>query len=321
MGTPGAPGHSPGVGHPNRPPEGLAVVVVGASSGIGLATARRLSERGDRVVVVAREQERLEAVAAALPGPAVAAAADLATGRGVEEALARCVAAYGRVDAVITTAQSMAYGSVEDVPPDLLGEVVAVAVQGTSRLARAALPHLRASGGGHLVVVGSLLAEVSVPQMGAYCAAKWGQAALVRALQLETRRERGIHVSLVVPGAVDTPIYAQAATYAGSEGSAPPPIVAPDRVAAAVEDCLRRPRRSVQVGPVNRVVRAGFRHLPGLYDRIAGPMVQRIVLRGPERAPDPGNVVAPLVDGEAERGGWTTWGRMRDATGRPRWRR
>ena len=69
----------------------------------------------------------------------------------------------------------------------------------------------------------SLLAEIAVPSMGGYCAAKWGQLGLVRALQAEVRRERGVHVSVVLPGAVDTPIYRQAATYAGRLGSAPPP--------------------------------------------------------------------------------------------------
>lgn len=297
------------------------MVVVGATSGIGLATARRLSAHGDRLVLVARDEQRLQEVAASLPGPAAVAPADLGTGEGVAEALAACAAAYGRVDAVVTTAQTMAYGSVEQVPEEVLASVVDVGVHGTARLAREALPRFREQGGGQLVVVGSLLAEISVPGMGAYCAAKWGQLALVRALQLETRRQRGVHVSLVVPGAVDTPIYHQAATYAGSPGSAPPPVVGPDAVARAIERCLQRPRRTVQVGPANRVVRAGFRHLPGPYAVLVGPLVRRIALRGPTTPDHAGNVLAARPEAEAERGGWTPWGTLRDGHGRARWRR
>ncbi len=231
---------------PHRPDHasggGRAVVVVGASSGIGLATAQHLSALGDRLVLVARDETRLREVAASLPGPTEVAVADLVDTDQVTAAVEACVAAYGRVDAVVTSAQPMAYGTVEQVPTDVLLRLTDVAVGGVSRLAQAALPHFRAQpGGGHLVVVNSLLAEISVPSMGAYCSAKSGQLALVRALQLETRRESGVHVSLVLPGAIDTPIYDQAATYAGSPGSAPPPVIGPAAVAEAVVACLERP--------------------------------------------------------------------------------
>ena len=159
--------------------------------------------------------------------------------------------AYGRLDAVVTTAQTMAYGTVEQVPAEVLHELVDVAVVGTAHVARAVLPRFREAGGGSLVVVNSLLAEIAVPSMGGYCAAKWGQLGLVRALQVEIADERGIDVSLVLPGAVDTPIYHQAATYAGSRGSAPPPVVSPEAGRRGLRALPRpaappRPRRSGQ---------------------------------------------------------------------------
>ncbi|MEO9325413.1 SDR family NAD(P)-dependent oxidoreductase [Nocardioides sp. C4-1] len=296
-----------------------SVVVVGATSGIGLAVARRLSERGDRLVLVARDEQRLHAVAAELPGPAVVAPADVTDAEAVERAVAAGVTAYGGVDGAVTTAQSMAYGTVEQVEPEILEHIVDVAVDGTANLARALLPRFRDAGGGHLVVVSSLLAEIAVPSMGAYCAAKWGQLGLVRALQNEVRRESGLHVSLVLPGAVDTPIYRQAATYAGRVGSAPPPVVSPERVADACVRRLDRPRRAQHVGPANLLAVAGFRVLPAVYDRAVARMVDAVVLRGPRSGDDPGNVLRPRPDREGLRGGWTTGGRLR-AGGRPRWR-
>lgn len=306
---------------PPRPARPRVVLIVGGTSGIGLATARRLAARGDVVVVGARDQARVAEVAADLGRAATAVRLDVVDAASVAAAVAAVVRDHGRLDAVVTTAQVMAYGTLEQVPTDVFATVVDTAVMGTVHLARAVLPVLREQGGGHLVVVGSLLGEIAVPSMSAYCTGKWGQLGLVRGLQLETRRERNIHVSLVLPGAVDTPIYHQAASYAGSAGSAPPPVVGPDRVARACEAVLDRPRRMVHVGPANRVTVTGFRLLPAVYDRLAGPLVGRVALRGPAVAEESGNVSRPQPAAEGLRGGWTPGGRLRHDDGRARWRR
>ncbi len=304
------------------PTSGRVVMVVGATSGIGLAVAQQLSHEGARLLLVARDADRLASVAGDLPGATAVAVADLADGDQVAAAVAACVTTYGRLDAVVTSAQPMAYGRVEDVPPAVLSRMTDVAVTGTAHLARAAFPHFRAQGAGTLVVVSSLLAQVAVPSMGAYCAAKWGQLGLVRSLQAEVQHDAAVEVCLVLPGAIDTPIYHQAATYAGSRGSAPPPVISPTAVAAACVRCLDRPRRLVHVGPVNRLAVVGSRLAPWLYDRVAPVLVDRIVLRGPDAAADDGNVFAPTPDGEALRGGWTRTGRLRPpGGGRARWRR
>ncbi|CAM3903452.1 SDR family NAD(P)-dependent oxidoreductase [Nocardioides zeicaulis] len=292
-----------------------SVLVVGGTSGIGLATARLLAGSGARVAVASRSPERVEAVARELVAlgalDAVGVVADLAEHGAAEHAVATAVARFGGLDAVVTSAQTMAYGTVEQVDPEAFEQVTTVAVRGTFELARAALPALRASGGGSLVVVSSLLAEIAVPSMSTYCTAKWAQLGLVRSLQGETRRERDLHVSLVLPGAIDTPIYAQGGSWAGRAGHAPPPVVAPEAVARACVRALDRPRRMVHVGPANRVAVAGFRLLPGVYDVLAPFLVDRVVLRGRPVPVHPGNVLAPRPELEAERGGWRWWGTRR----------
>ena len=310
---------SPTSGAPTSGPR--VVLVIGGTSGIGLATARQLVERGDTVVVAARDAGRVAAVATELGRGTTGVPLDLTDAASVGRAVDRCVADHGHLDAVVTSAQTMAYGTVEQVPAEIFAAVVDTAVIGTVHLAQAVLPVFRRQGGGHLVVVSSLLAEISVPALTAYCTAKWGQLGLVRGLQLETRRERGTHVSIVLPGAVDTPIYHQAATYAGSPGSAPPPVVAPDRVAAACLRALDRPRRMTHVGPANLLTVTGFRFLPAVFDRLVGPLVHRVAVRGPHVADHAGNVVEPQPDTEGLRGGWTAVGRLRDRGGRARWRR
>lgn len=289
--------------------EGRVVLVIGGTSGIGLVTAQQLAERGSRVVVAARDQDRVDAVVASLPsGAAVGVAADVLDADAVERAVAACVERYGRLDAVIQTAQVMAYGTVEDVPPEIFERVVDTAITGTFHVARAALAQFRRQGHGSLVVVSSLLAEIAVPTMGAYVTAKWGQLGLVRSLQLEVADLPSVHVSLVAPGAIDTPIYAQAANVTGRPAAAPGPVVPPSRVARACIDALDHPRRLVHVGPINRVAVFGFRVLPAVYDRLAPRLVQLVVLRGKPIADKVGNVLAPDLSLEAPRGGWTWYG-------------
>ncbi|ROR92116.1 SDR family NAD(P)-dependent oxidoreductase [Nocardioides aurantiacus] len=300
---------------------GCVLMVVGGTSGIGLAVARAASARGDVVAVVARDAGRVAEVAAGLPGPALGIAADVVDGVAVERAVAEVLERHGRLDAVVTTAQVMAYGDVEEVPTEVVQRVVDTAVMGTHHLARQVLPVFRRQGGGTLVVVSSLLAEIAVPSMGVYSAAKWGQLGLVRAMQAETRHERGIHVCLVKPGAIDTPIYHQAASYAGSRGSAPPPVITPEAVATKCLAMLDRPRRAADAGPVNKLAVLGFRYLPFVYDRISGPLVDRVALRGPSTDDGPGNVFAADTGREGLRGGWTPVGRLRRADGKARWRR
>ncbi len=290
-----------------------AVLVVGGTSGIGLATARRLARDGVSVAVASRSAVRVDAVARELAGlgapDSVGIVTDLAETGSAARAVAAAVERFGHLDAVITSAQVMAYGTVEQVDAEVFDRVARIAVQGTFELARAALPALRASGGGSLVVVSSLLGEIAVPSMSTYCTAKWGQLGLVRSLQAETRRERDVHVTLVLPGAVDTPIYEQGGTWAGRTGHAPPPVVAPDAVARACVRALVRPRRMVHVGPVNRLAVAGFRLAPGIYDVLAPFLVDRVVLRGRRVPSHPGNVLEPRAELEGERGGWSWWGR------------
>jgi NAD(P)-dependent dehydrogenase (short-subunit alcohol dehydrogenase family) len=290
-------------------------LVVGGTSGIGLATARQLARSGARVAVCSRSAARVELVARELlemgAADAVGVVADLSEPGSASTAVEAAVARFGKLDAVVTSAQVMAYGTVEQVDEAAFDRVARTALQGTFELARAGLPALRASGGGSLVVVSSLLAEIAVPSLSTYCAAKWGQLGLVRSLQLETRSERGLHVTLVLPGAVDTPIYAQAGTWAGRSGHAPPPVVAPDAVAQACVRALDRPRRIVHVGPANRLTVAGFRMMPAVYDLLAPRLVDRVVLRGSRRHADAGNVHEPVLELEGERGGWSPWGTRR----------
>ncbi len=283
------------MGRTRKAPSGA--LVTGASSGIGRATALALADRRVPLVLTGRSAEVLEEVAQecrARGGTASVAELDVRDERAVDSVVADAADRFGPGLAVVHSAAVVAYGPFEEVPRPVMSSVVATNVLGTIAVCRAALEAFRRTGSGHLVVIGSLLGEVSAPYMSSYVLSKWAVHGLVRTLQVETRHRDGVAVSLVSPGGIDTPIYRQAATVLGRHGTPPPPVGTAEDVAERVLRVLLRPRRQTHVGPANPVVVAGFRLFPAVYDTLVTPMLRTFALE-PWRGirPTPGNVDAP----------------------------
>jgi NAD(P)-dependent dehydrogenase (short-subunit alcohol dehydrogenase family) len=283
------------------------VVVTGASSGIGRATALALAGDGARLVLSARSVDSLEDAAAEcreLGADVVVVVADVCDEDDVEQVCDTAVSQFGGVDGWVHTAAVVAYGRFEDVPSETFRRVVDTGVHGSVHVARAALRRFRVQGHGTLVLTGSLLGEIATPYMSSYVTAKWAVRGLARVLAIEARETPDVHVCIVSPGGVDTPVYLQAANYAGRTGRPPPPVDSPEKVARAVVRSLRdhRPRRSV--GPANLVSRAGFALLPAVFDLLVGPlMLAGGLSREPVDAHD-GNVFDPQPAGNAVHGRW-----------------
>ena len=295
---------------------GRRVLVTGASSGIGRATAHLLASQGARLVLVSRAREVLEEVARECTARGALETLVLPTDVGDHEAVdatfAAAVAALGSVDGVVHAAGVAAYGRFQDVPPAVFEGVLRTNLLGTANVARAALRLFEERRGGSLVLLGSVLGKMATPWMSPYATSKWGVAGLARALQIEARSLPGVGVSLVSPGGVDTPIYDLAATSIGHAGNPPPPVTTPERVAQACVEALDRPRRDRDVGAGNLVMVAGFRLLPGVFDALVTPLMARLGLDGRDTAPHPGNVLEPVPGREAVRGRWPhVWGQWR----------
>jgi NAD(P)-dependent dehydrogenase (short-subunit alcohol dehydrogenase family) len=284
------------------------VLVTGASSGIGRATARQWGERRAVVVLVARGRPALEETAAEVrdagAAEAVVCPADVTDEDAVRAVVDATVARFGRLDVVVHSAQVMAYGRIEDVPAKVFEAVVDTALHGTANVARVVLPVFRRQEAGSLVIVSSLLGSIATPQLGSYVTAKWGQLGLVRVLQQEVRDAPGVSVSAVAPGGVNTPIYGQAASYMGSTGRPTPPVYSPERVARKVLGAVGRPRRIVQAGVLNLFITAGFRLLPGVYDLLVGPLLNVAATARDSIGPTVGNVFESKPDGNATHGRW-----------------
>ena len=262
-------------------------------------------------MLASRSTQRLEVVAgqcrAAGAASALVVETDVSDEASVDTLFERALAAHATVDVVVTTATVMAYGRVEDVPAQVFSTVVDTAIQGTFFVARATLRVFRAHHRGTLVIVSSLLAEIAAPEMSAYVTAKWGQAGLIRTLQIETRNERDIKICAVSPGGVNTPIYSQAANVTGRAPRPPIPVDPPEKVARAVVGCVDRPKMRVSVGLANPVIVFGFRFLPKVYDALVTPLLHVASLSRPgSTTAGTGNVLAPMAGGESEHGPWSS---------------
>lgn len=282
------------------------MLVTGASSGIGRATAYQLSRKGDSVILLSRSETALTVAASECLAAGAASADVVVSDVGDDDALCRAVTAvverHGRLDVVVHAAGVVAYGRVEDVPTDVFERVHRTNFLGSVNVARHVIPVLREQGFGTLVLVGSLLGSIVAPGMSAYVTSKWGVRALARQLHIENRDVRAVSVCHVTPGSVNTPIYRQAANYLGVRGRPPPPVDAPEKVAKAIVRTLERPRPHVNVGISNAMTVFGFTVLPRLFDVLVGPLFSLAATERRQPASGPGNVLSPQPQLESVHG-------------------
>ncbi|MFC9315516.1 MULTISPECIES: SDR family NAD(P)-dependent oxidoreductase [Streptomyces] len=177
--------------------EGLTALVTGGASGIGRATADLLAERGARVAVLDLDPSSVDK-------PLLAYRADVTDDTSVRAAVADAVAALGGLDVLVNNAGVGAQGTVEDNDDTEWHRVLDVNVLGMVRVARAALPHLRASAHAAIVNTCSVAATAGLPQRALYSASKGAVHALTLAMAADHVRE-GVRVNCVNPGTVDTP--------------------------------------------------------------------------------------------------------------------
>ncbi|HEX8847135.1 MAG TPA: SDR family oxidoreductase [Pyrinomonadaceae bacterium] len=251
------------------------IVITGASSGIGLVTARMAAKRGARLVLAARSRDALRQLADEIRadgGEAVYVVADV----GVEEDVRRirdaAIEHFGGFDTWVNNAGVSIYGRLTDVSMEDQRKLFETNFWGLVHGSRIAAEHLRArpkEQGGAIINVGSSLSDRAIPLQGTYCASKHAVRGYTDALRMELEEEDApISVTLIKPSAIDTPYKDHARNYLPVEPQNPPPVYAPETVAGAILHCAEHPERDVYVGMGGKAMSVGDKYAPRLTDKV-----------------------------------------------------
>jgi NAD(P)-dependent dehydrogenase (short-subunit alcohol dehydrogenase family) len=285
-----------------KPIRDQVIVITGASSGIGLATAYAAAGKGARVVLAARNGAVLQRVAAdirAQGGDALPVTADISRREDVDAIAAAAIAAHGGFDTWVNNAGVGIFGRLDQVSEAEHRRVFDVNYWGLVHGSMVAVRHLRVNGG-VLVNLGSVLSEVTVPLQGPYAASKAAVRGFTDTLRHELLAEGApVCISLIKPAAIDTPFPQHARNHTPYEPRLPPPLYPPEEVAAAILKAAEEGGRDYPVGRAAPAILAAGRLAPGLVDVAAawfGPALQR--RRSPPTSPVEGNLYTPMGDGD-----------------------
>lgn len=267
-----------------KPLRDQVIVITGAGSGIGAATARMAASRGARVVLAGRQEEALQQVAQEIGqdgGTAICVAADVGVQDDHERILAQAVERFGRVDTWVNNAGVSIYGTLEEVPIEDQRKLFETDYWGVVYGSLTAVRHMKSSGGA-IINVGSEVSDRAVPLQGAYSAAKHAVKGYTDALRMELRQQGApISVTLIKPASISTGFTVHARNYMDAQPDLPPPVYAPEMVAEAILHAACHPVRDLYVGSASRAIGALGQNMPGLADRMAGWLFRR--QRGPAR--------------------------------------
>jgi NAD(P)-dependent dehydrogenase (short-subunit alcohol dehydrogenase family) len=234
-----------------KPLDEQVMVITGASSGIGLVTAKQAARRGARVVLAARNEGDLLQATEEIRragGRAVFVVADVADNQQVDAIADLAIREFGHIDTWVNNAAVSMYGRITDVSIEDMRRQMDVNYWGQVYGSRAAVRHLRDRGGA-LINVGSVVSDRAIPLQGGYCAAKHALKAFTDALRMELEEEGvPIAVTLVKPASIDTPFFEKARTYLGVEPQPVPPVYAPEIVSEVILHAAQHPLRELIAG-------------------------------------------------------------------------
>jgi short-subunit dehydrogenase len=247
------------------------VVITGASSGIGLVTAREAARRGAKLVLVARAEDALRQLVGeieAAGGEAIHVAADVGREEDVRRVAEAALARFGRIDTWVNNAGVSIYGRILDTPFEDMRRLYETNFWGVVYGSVVAAEILRQRGGA-LINVGSTVGDRAIPLQGVYSSSKHAVKGFTDALRMELEEEGApVSVTLVKPAAIDTPYTKHAKNLLEHEPAVPPPVYAPEVVAEVILHCAETPERDVFAGGGGKAFSVMEKYMPRLGDKV-----------------------------------------------------
>ncbi|MFO8037770.1 MAG: SDR family oxidoreductase [Anaerolineales bacterium] len=254
-------------------------LITGASSGIGAATARLLSEHGYRVVLAARRIERLEQEEAEIRaegGTAFAVQTDLSELPQIERLVESTVERFGQIDILVNNAGMGRLKWLDELDPlQDIAYQIAVNLSGTIHLTRFVLPHMLERGQGQIINVSSVGAWIAPPTYSIYAATKYGLKGFSESLRREIR-EMGIHVGTIYPGPVATEFDQHAGVSWETESTTPRwMLLEAEDVAQAIARMVQKKKRRIIIPGVLKIAIWGNMFFPGFVDWVFSKFFSR----------------------------------------------
>src|SRR4051812_28118685 len=262
-----------------KPIDEQVIVITGASSGIGLATALLAAKRGAKLVIAARSQGATTEIADQINqsgGQAIFVACDVADRSEVERVARTAIDRFGRIDTWINNAGVSIYGRIQEVSEEDSRRLFETNFWGVYHGSLVALPHLKANGGA-LINLGSEVSEAVIGLQGMYSNTKHAVKGFTDALRVEIQEmdKAPVSITLIQPTATDTPFPQHAKNYMDREPKLPTPLDDPEDVAEAILKAAVKPTRSKKVGFMSRVDTAAAKFAPALGEKMSAMQAHR----------------------------------------------
>ncbi|EMR01994.1 SDR family oxidoreductase [Cesiribacter andamanensis] len=275
-----------------KPLSDQVIVITGASSGIGLATAKAAAKKGARLVLAARNREALQELEQQIKaegGEALHVVADVGKREEVQKIADAAIQEFGGFDTWINNAGVSIYGRLEEVSEEDNRRLFDTNFWGLVNGSLIAAKHLKNKGGA-IINLGSVLSDVAIPIQGMYSATKHAVKGFTDALRIELDDEvAGISVTLIKPSAINTPYTEHAKNYSKKATTLPPPVYEPEEVAAAILHAASHPVRDLFVGSGGKIMSATNKYVPGLMDWVGEKMMTKMQYKDkPARPKDDG---------------------------------
>lgn len=281
------------------------IVITGATSGIGLATAKAAAKRGAKVVLAARNAEELfqtEQDIRSAGGEAVHVVTDVANRAEVEALASAAADAYGSFDTWVNNAGLSIFGRMAEIPEADHRQLFDVNFWGLVNGTLVAAEHLKTFGGGAIINLGSVVSDIGFPIQGMYSASKQAVRGFTDAFRMELQAEGApISVTLIKPNSIDTPFTSHARNYLQGKPELPPQVYHPDDVADAILHAAEHGGRDYYIGGAGRLFSGLNAVAPWLVDWFGANLVTRLSERDePAGRPPEGNLHQPTEDGEEQ---------------------